>query len=95
MSWSKGYLSAASIGSTVRHARPLTVFVVTERMERERKRESGSKGAIVAAGIVCSVVGAAVGALLSYMWNKNDVQQNCYSRYVPVIQVVVLVFHAL
>jgi hypothetical protein len=48
--------------------------------EKEGSGGSGSTGTIAAVGIVCSFIGAAVGAVGFHLWNREKMQQQHQSH---------------
>jgi len=62
--------------------------------EKEASGDSGSTGTIAAVGFACAFIGAVIGAVGSYMWQKEEKQQQhqSHSRYVTHSRVKVRVF---
>jgi hypothetical protein len=59
-------------------------------MERERKQQSSS-GSAVGLGLVCSFIGAAIGAIGYHFWKKEEEmrqQHHSHSEYVTVPRLI-------
>ena len=50
-------------------------------MEPVDKQNSSNKGTIVATGIICSIIGGIVGAIGTYMYDKNQKENYQHTRY--------------
>jgi hypothetical protein len=61
----------------------------------EREQQQSSKGTAVGVGVVCSVIGAIIGAVGYHFWKKEEeLQRQChsYSGYVTIVQLIFLLF---